>query len=69
MDPAVTRKKRRRGLAGAPGAHQHLGFLFPQMQQEGIAPEDWEPQYMDQLYAALTNATAFSPRRHLNVLK
>jgi uncharacterized membrane protein len=43
------------------GTHQHPDFLFPQMQQEGIAPDDWEPEYMDYLYVALTNATAFSP--------
>ena len=47
--------------ARAQGTHQHPDFLFPQMQQEGIAPDDWEPQYMDYLYVALTNATAFSP--------
>ena len=48
-------------VARALGTHQNPDFLFPQMQQEGIAPEDWEPQYMDYLYVALTNATAFSP--------
>lgn len=47
--------------ARALGTRQHPDFLFPQMQQEGIAPADWEPQYMDYLYVALTNATAFSP--------
>jgi uncharacterized membrane protein len=31
------------------------------MQPEGLGPDDWEPQYMDYLYVALTNATAFSP--------
>ncbi|MGR6974997.1 hypothetical protein ACU639_36320 [Streptomyces cynarae] len=47
--------------ARALGTRQHPDFLFPQMQQEGIAPDNWEPQYMDYLYVALTNATAFSP--------
>ncbi|MDF3301704.1 hypothetical protein [Streptomyces tropicalis] len=47
--------------ARAQGSHQHPDFLFPQMQQEGIAPADWEPHYVDYLYVALTNATAFSP--------
>ncbi|MEY9836498.1 hypothetical protein [Streptacidiphilus sp. EB103A] len=47
--------------ARALGTHQHPDFLFPQMQQEGIARKDWEPQYVDYLYVALTNATSFSP--------
>ena len=45
----------------AMGTHKHPDLLFPQMQQEGIAPADWEPQYLDYLYVAFTNATAFSP--------
>ncbi|WP_370095943.1 hypothetical protein [Streptacidiphilus sp. MAP12-20] len=43
------------------GTHKHPDFLFPQMQQEGIARPNWEPQYVDYLYVAFTNATAFSP--------
>jgi hypothetical protein len=45
----------------AMGTHKHPDLLFPQMQQEGIAPADWEPQYLDYLFVAFTNATAFSP--------
>jgi hypothetical protein len=48
-------------VARALGTHEHPDFLFPQMMQEGVAPDDWEPQYVDYLYVALTNATAFSP--------
>ncbi|WP_236653733.1 hypothetical protein [Streptacidiphilus melanogenes] len=48
-------------IARAGGVHQHPDFLFPQMQQEGIARPDWEPYYIDYLYVAFTNATSFSP--------
>jgi len=47
--------------ARAEGTHQFPDLLFPQMQQQGIAPADWEPAYPDYLYVAFTNATAFSP--------
>ena len=47
--------------ARAQATHKYPDLLFPQMQQEGIAPPDWEPQYPDYLYVAFTNATAFSP--------
>ncbi|QMU73996.1 DUF1345 domain-containing protein [Streptacidiphilus sp. P02-A3a] len=43
------------------GTHKFPDLLFPQMQTEGIAPADWEPAYLDYLYVAFTNATAFSP--------
>jgi hypothetical protein len=36
-------------------------FLFPQMTEKNIAPEDWLPSLLDYLYVSLTNATAFSP--------
>ncbi|WP_236047293.1 hypothetical protein [Streptacidiphilus fuscans] len=48
-------------LARAAGTHKYPDLLFPQMQQQGIAPPDWEPEYADYLYVAFTNATAFSP--------
>jgi uncharacterized membrane protein len=48
-------------VARAEGVHKHPDFLFPQMQQEGIARPDWEPYYIDYFYVAFTNATAFSP--------
>jgi uncharacterized membrane protein len=31
------------------------------MAQPDIAPNDWEPLFLDYLYLAFTNATAFSP--------
>ncbi|MFC1430488.1 hypothetical protein ACEZDB_07390 [Streptacidiphilus sp. N1-3] len=48
-------------VARALGTHTYPDLLFPQMQQQGVAPPDWEPLYPDYLYVAFTNATAFSP--------
>jgi len=39
----------------------HPDFLFAQMQSPEVAPEDWEPAFVDYLYLSFTNATAFSP--------
>lgn len=36
-------------------------LLFPQMTSPELSPHDWEPQFLDYLYVAFTNATAFSP--------
>lgn len=36
-------------------------FLFPQMATPEIKQLDWEPRFLDYLYLAFTNATAFSP--------
>ena len=39
-------------------------FMFPQMtvsDHPNLAPEDWEPTFVDYFYLAFTNATAFSP--------
>ena len=36
-------------------------FWFATMQSGELAPPDWEPHYLDYLYVAFTNATAFSP--------
>jgi uncharacterized membrane protein len=36
-------------------------FQFPQMTSPEMAPPDWEPAFIDYLYVAFTNATAFSP--------
>ncbi|WP_329585669.1 hypothetical protein OG500_33540 [Kitasatospora sp. NBC_01250] len=47
--------------ARARGTADYPDFLFPQMQQQGLAPEEWEPGFLDYLYVAYTNATAFSP--------
>lgn len=51
---------------GGPGrrAAGHDGrpdFLFPQMSDDRIEPQDWRPKFIDYLYVSLTNATAFSP--------
>ncbi|MDH6132067.1 putative membrane protein [Kitasatospora sp. MAA4] len=43
------------------GTADYPDFLFPQMQQPDIAPAMWEPGFLDYLYVAFTNATAFSP--------
>lgn len=43
------------------GTHQYPDFLFPQMSSPGMAAKDWEPEFLDYLYVAFTNATAFSP--------
>jgi hypothetical protein len=42
-------------------AHPYPDFLFPQMQTPDLAPDDWEPSFVDYLYVSFTNATAFSP--------
>ena len=36
-------------------------FLFPEMTAPQLAAPDWEPTFVDYLYVAFTNATAFSP--------
>lgn len=36
-------------------------FLFVQMTESHVAPEGWRPGFLDYLYTAYTNATAFSP--------
>ncbi|GAA0660659.1 hypothetical protein GCM10010193_09530 [Kitasatospora atroaurantiaca] len=47
--------------ARALGTKAYPDFLFPQMQQEGIASPAWRPYFLDYFYVAFTNATAFSP--------
>ncbi|MCQ4079839.1 hypothetical protein NGB36_04335 [Streptomyces sp. RB6PN25] len=47
--------------ARAAGHNEFPDFLFPQMQDSHLAPRDWEPGFLDYLYMAFTNATAFSP--------
>jgi uncharacterized membrane protein len=41
--------------------HSAPDFLFPQMSTPGCAQPDWTPSFLDYLYLAFTNATAFSP--------
>ena len=36
-------------------------FVFSEMQAPEFVPDDWSPEYVDYLYLAFTNATAFSP--------
>jgi uncharacterized membrane protein len=47
--------------ARAAGRKPVPDFLFPQMQAGDLAPEDWEPRFVDYFYVSFTNATAFSP--------
>jgi uncharacterized membrane protein len=39
----------------------HPDFLFPQMTTPELVDPDWEPEFVDYLFLAFTNATAFSP--------
>lgn len=41
--------------------HREPDFLFPQMSTPAAAPPGWTPKFLDYLYVAFTNATAFSP--------
>jgi uncharacterized membrane protein len=41
--------------------HSAPDFLFPQMSTPGCSKPDWTPSFIDYLYLAFTNATAFSP--------
>ncbi len=41
--------------------HAQPDLLFPQMATPAVAPDGWCPGFIDYLYVALTNATAFSP--------
>jgi uncharacterized membrane protein len=43
------------------GDHREPDFLFPQMTTPAAAPRHWTPTFVDFLYVAFTNATAFSP--------
>jgi uncharacterized membrane protein len=45
----------------AHGTRKHPDLMFPQMASPELAPPDWEPRFVDYLYLAFTNATAFSP--------
>lgn len=41
--------------------HRAPDFLFPQMSTPGCSTPGWAPHFIDYLYLAFTNATAFSP--------
>jgi uncharacterized membrane protein len=47
--------------ARAQALKSYPDFLFPQMTEPELAPEDWQPQFFDYLYLSFTNAAAFSP--------
>ena len=47
--------------ARATGRPAQPAFLFPQMTMPEHAFPDWAPTFVDYLYVAFTNATAFSP--------
>jgi hypothetical protein len=51
------------GGAAARAHHvrRDVDFAFPQQMNPEIAPVDWSPRFVDYLYLAFTNATAFSP--------
>lgn len=50
---------------GAAARAHHMpaapALAFPQQLNPEVARADWRPQFVDYLYLALTNATAFSP--------
>jgi uncharacterized membrane protein len=48
-------------VARAQALRHHPDFLFAQMTSPELAPEHWEPAFIDYLYLSFTNATAFSP--------
>jgi uncharacterized membrane protein len=52
------------GGGAAARAHDtraYVDFAFPQQMNPELAPADWRPRFVDYLYLAFTNATAFSP--------
>ena len=42
-------------------SHAAPDFLFPQMITPGCTESDWTPSFLDYVYVAFTNSTAFSP--------
>ena len=47
--------------ARAHHSRSEVDFAFPQQMNPELAPAHWRPQFVDYLYLAFTNATAFSP--------
>ena len=47
--------------ARAHDSRSDVDFAFPQQMNPDLAPAQWRPQFVDYLYLAFTNATAFSP--------
>ncbi|GAA0358993.1 hypothetical protein GCM10009530_05330 [Microbispora corallina] len=48
-------------VARAKGRGLYPAFLFPQMDEQTLARPGWRATFVDYLYLAFTNATAFSP--------
>jgi hypothetical protein len=48
-------------VSRAQGSSRLPDLMFPQMASPQLAPPEWEPRFVDYLYLAFTNATAFSP--------
>ena len=51
----------RAGVTERTPEQRYPDFLFPQMDVRRLAPNDWEPRFLDYLYVSLTNVMAFSP--------
>ena len=47
--------------ARAHDSRSAVDFAFPQQMNPDLAPAQWRPEFVDYLYLAFTNATAFSP--------
>jgi len=43
------------------GAHSEGDFFFPQMMEGCPGPKNWSPRFVDYLFLAFNNSTAFSP--------
>ena len=43
------------------GAHTEGDFFFPQMMDGCPGPKNWSPRFVDYLFLAFNNSTAFSP--------
>jgi hypothetical protein len=64
----VLASRSRRPVVSRPDTGQKRDFLFTQQQQVGaidIGFSDWLPRFVDYVFLAFTNATAF-PRRTLS---
>jgi uncharacterized membrane protein len=48
-------------VSRAQATRSYPDFLFAQMESPKLAPDDWEPAFVDYLYLSFTNAAAFSP--------
>jgi uncharacterized membrane protein len=48
-------------VSRARGLRAYPDFMFPQMTEPDLAPQDWKPNFVDYLYVSFTNASAFSP--------